>query len=113
MLSSNRVRRATLKARARTTRAAARIRRRGNGALATHCLAAGLAPRQARSVAGSLRKTAVKLGVTGISARIHAGRRMRGDCRRYTVADVARIAGAYRPRKPLYKLAAARLALAA
>lgn len=38
---------------------------------------------------------------------------MRGDCRRYTPAEVARIAVAYRPRKPAYKLAAAKLALAA
>ena len=113
MIRSNRIRRATLKARARTTRAAARIRRRGAGTLATHCMAQGLSPREARSVASTLRKTAAKLGITGIPARIHAGRQIRTDCRRYTIADVARIALAYRPRKPAYKTVAARLALAA
>ncbi|MFF0166796.1 hypothetical protein [Streptomyces prasinus] len=113
MLSSNRTRHAELRARARTTRAAARIRRNGVGTLASHCMAAGLAPKEARSVAGTLRKTAKTLGITGIPARIHAGRKMRGDCRRYTPAQVARIAVKYRPRKPAYKLAAAKLALAA
>ncbi|MFF9309933.1 hypothetical protein ACF1BS_03390 [Streptomyces sp. NPDC014748] len=112
MLSSNRRRRATIKARARTTRAAARIRRRGTGTLASHAIAQGLAPRDARSMVTTLRKVAAKLGVAGTPARIHAGRHMR-DCRRYTVADVARIAAAYRPRKPAYKIAATKLALAA
>lgn len=113
MIQSNRTRRAQLKARARTTRAAARIARRGTGTLASHAMAVGLAPREARSVAGTLRKTAAKLGITGTPARIHAGRHMRDDCRRYTAAEVALIAIHYRPRKPAYKLAAARLALAA
>lgn len=113
MLSSTRTRRAAIKARTRTTRAAQRIRRNGVGTLATHCMAAGLPPREARSVAGTLRKTAKKLNIVGAPARIHAGRHMRGDCRRYTPAQVAAIAVAYRPRKPAYKLAAARLALAA
>lgn len=113
MLSSTRTRRAVVKARARQTRAAARINRRGTGTLATHCMAAGLPPREARSVAGTLRKTAKKLGITGTPARIHAGRHMRSDCRRYTPAQVAAIAVKYRPRKPAYKIAAARLALAA
>ncbi|MER6350638.1 hypothetical protein ABT186_01980 [Streptomyces sp. NPDC001634] len=113
MIRSNRSRRATLKARARTNRAASRIARRGTGTLASHCMAAGLAPREARSVAGTLRKTAAKLGITGTPARIHAGRHMRDDCRRYTRVEVAVIALNYKPRKPAYKLAAARLALAA
>ena len=112
MIQSNRTRRATLKARARTTRAASRIRRNGAGTLASHAMAAGLAPREARSVAGTLRKTAAKLGITGQTARIHAGRHMR-DARRYTPTEVAHIAIAYRPRKPAYKVVAARLALAA
>ncbi|MET8113791.1 hypothetical protein [Streptomyces prasinus] len=113
MIRTSRTRRATIKARSRTTRAANRIARRGNGTLASHCLAVGLAPKEARSVAGTLRKTAKTLGITGIPARIHAGRKMRGDCRRYTPAQVARIAVKYRPRKPAYKLAAAKLTLAA
>jgi len=37
----------------------------------------------------------------------------RRTCTRYTPAEVARIAVIYRPRKPAYKTAAARLALAA
>lgn len=113
MIASNRTRRATLKARTRTTRAQARIRRNGVGTLASHCMAAGLAPKEARSVAGTLRKKAKELGITGQAARIHAGRKMRGDCRRYTPAQVARIAVVYKPRKPAYKVVAAKLALAA
>lgn len=113
MIRSNRIRRQVVKARATATRAAARIARRGTGTLAAHCLAVGLTPKAARSVAGTLRKTAKTLGITGIPARIHAGRKMRGDCRRYTPAQVARMAVQYRPRKPDYKLAAAKLALAA
>ncbi|MEZ3180782.1 hypothetical protein KYY02_19440 [Streptomyces pimonensis] len=113
MIRTSRARRAELRNRARTTRAAARIRRRGTGTLTTHCIAAGLTPREARSVAGTLRKKAKELGINGTPARIHAGRKMRNDCRRYTPTQVARIAIAYRPRKPAYKTAATRLALAA
>lgn len=54
MNAATRTRRATLKARTRTQRAAAKIRRTGQGTLATHCIAAGLAPREARTVASSL-----------------------------------------------------------
>ncbi|MFF9002624.1 hypothetical protein ACF1GW_35625 [Streptomyces achromogenes] len=75
MIAANRTRHATLRNRARTHRAAARIRRTGTGTLATHCLAR--------------------------------------QCTRYTPAEVARIAVIYRPRKPAYRTAAARLALAA
>lgn len=112
MIRSNRSRRATLKARARTTRAAARIARRGVGTLASHAIAQGLAPRDARSMVGTLRKVAAKLGVVGIPGRIHRGRHMR-DCQRYTPAQVGMICLAYRPRRLEFKLAAARLALAA
>lgn len=112
MIASNRARRATLKARAIANRAAARITRRGTGTLASHCMAQGLTPREARSVAGTLRKTATKLGVTGSASRVHAGRHMR-DCVRYTAQAVALITLAYKPRKPAYKIVAARLALAA
>jgi hypothetical protein len=106
-------RRAVIRQRTRTQRAASRIERRGNGTLASHCIAQGLAPKQARLVAGTLRKKAAELGIAGQAARIHAGRRMRNDCRRYTPAQVAQIAMVYKPRKPAYKLVAARLALAA
>ncbi|NED75370.1 hypothetical protein G3I51_24205 [Streptomyces sp. SID9944] len=112
MLSSNRHRRATIKARARATRAAARIARRGTGTLASHAIAQGLAPRDARSMVTTLRKVASRLGVTGAPGRIHRGRHMR-DCTRYTAAQVAVIAAAYRPRRLAFKLAAAKLALAA
>jgi hypothetical protein len=112
MITSNRVRRATLKARTRTTRARARINRRGTGTLASHAIAQGLAPRDARSMVGTLRKVAAKLGVVGIPGRIHRGQRMR-DCQRYTPMQVAVIAAAYRPRRMEFKLAAARLSLAA
>ncbi|MGC5534246.1 hypothetical protein [Streptomyces sp. SR-10] len=111
MIASNRTRRATLKARQLTNRAAARIRRRGTGTLATHCLAAGLTPREAQTVAGSLRKNATKAGVVGtvgLTFRKGAAR----VCTRYTRAAVALIAAIYRPRKAAYKVAATKLALA-
>lgn len=107
-----RTRAAVLRDRARTHRAAARIRRRGDGSLTTHALAQGLRPREARSVAGSLRRAADKLGILGRPVRVHAGRRMR-DARRYTPAQVAALAVVYRPRRADYKLVAARLRLAA
>ncbi|MGV9756945.1 hypothetical protein ACWDUC_14155 [Streptomyces tricolor] len=112
MIAANRTRRATLKARTRTHRAAARIRRQGVATLATHCIAAGLTPREARTVAGSLRKNAEKAGVTGTPSVSYTHGRAR-HCTRYTPAEVARIAVIYRPRKPAYRTAAARLALAA
>jgi hypothetical protein len=112
MLQSNRTRRATLKARATATRAAARIHRNGTGTLASHCMAQGLNHRDAASVAGTLRKLATKLDILGTPGRIHAGRHMR-DCARYTPLQVGLICLTYRPRKPAYKVVAAKLALAA
>lgn len=112
MIRSNRTRRATIKARTRTQRAATRIARRGNGTLATHCIAAGLAPREARTVASSLRKNAAKANVTGTPSISYTHGRAR-QCTRYTAREVAAIAVIYRPRKPAYRLAAAKLALAA
>ncbi|MFD8777493.1 hypothetical protein [Streptomyces sp. NPDC059916] len=112
MKQSSRQARQTIRTRSRSQRASARIARRGNGSLTTHCLAAGLDPKEARAVASSLRKAAVKLGIQGTPARSHAGGHMR-DCRRYTAVQVARAAVVYRPRKATYKDAAARLALAA
>ncbi|MEU1800857.1 hypothetical protein [Streptomyces sp. NPDC019937] len=104
--------RRTIRQRATANRAHARIARRGNASLTTHAIAAGLPTRAARSVASTLRKTATELGVTGTQHRVHAGRRMRTTTR-YTPAQVAVLAAAYQPRKPAYKVAAARLALAA
>jgi|SRR3954462_1133743 hypothetical protein len=112
MLQSNRTRRATLKARATAARAAARIHRNGAGTLASHCMAQGLNHRDAASVAGTLRKLAAKIGVVGTRGRIHAGRHMR-NCARYTPIQVGLICLTYRPRKPAYKVVAAKLALAA
>lgn len=113
MIQFNRTRRATLKARARATRAAARIARRGNGTLASHALAAGLAPREARSVAGALRKNAGKANVSGTPGISYAKRIPAHTCTRYTPREVALICLHYKPRKPAYRLVAARLALAA
>ena len=113
MNAANRTRRAVIRQRTRTQRAASRIARRGNGTLASHCIAAGLFPREARSVAGSLRKNAAKAGVTGQAGISYAKNVKAHTCTRYTPAEVARIAAVYRPQKPAYKLAAARLALAA
>lgn len=101
-----------LNQRTRTNRAAARINRRGTGSLTTHALATGLTPTPARSMASTLRKVAHRLGIHGTTARVHAGRRMRTTTR-YTPAQVAAIAAAYRPRKTEFKTARARLALAA
>jgi hypothetical protein len=112
MNAKTRTKRQILKARATSTRAAGRIHRRGNASLTTHALATGLTTREARTVASTLRKTATKLGITGTQHRVHAGRRMRLTTR-YTTAQVAALAAAYRPKKPAYKLAAAKLALAA
>jgi hypothetical protein len=113
MIRSNRTRRATLKTRIRTQRAASRIARQGTGTLATHCIAAGLGVREARSVAGSLRKNADKADVTGTPGTSYAKNVKARACTRYTPREVAAIAVIYRPRKPAYKVAAARLALAA
>jgi hypothetical protein len=112
MNASSRQARRTIRTRTRTQRAAARINRRGNGSLTTHCIAAGLNPKEARTVANSLRRAATKLGIQGTPARTHAAGRMR-DSRRYTPAQVAAVAVLYRPRKDAYKAVAARLALAA
>lgn len=112
MIAANRTRRATLRQRTAQHRAAAKIRRTGNGTLTQHCIAAGLPIREARSVAGSLRKNATKARVAGVAGTSYTKGRAR-TCTRYTPAEVAAIAVIYRPRKPAYKAAAARLALAA
>ncbi len=113
MIQANRTRRATLKARTRTQRAAAKIHRTDVGTLAAHCIAAGLGVKAARTVAGSLRKNADKAGVTGTPGISYAKNVKARACTRYTPAGVAAIAVIYRPRKAAYKVCAARLALAA
>lgn len=112
MIRSNRTRRATLRQRTRQTRAAAKIRREGVATLATHVIAAGLGAKEATSVAGSLRDKTEKAGVTGIAGRAFRKGAAR-PCTRYTRADVAALVAYYRPRKPAYRIAAAKLALAA
>jgi len=112
MIRTSRERRAAIRSRQTATRAAARINRRGTGTLASHAMAHGLSHRDAASMVGTLRKVAAKLGVVGITGRTHAGRRMR-NCARFTPQQVAVIALSYKPRKPAYKIVAARLALAA
>lgn len=112
MIRSNRSRRATVRARQTATRAAQRITRRGTGTLAAHRIAAGLTPKEARTVASSLRKNAAKANVTGIPS-ISYTHGQRRTCTRYTAREVAAIALVYRPRKPAYRTAAARRALAA
>lgn len=112
MIASNRTARHTLRQRSASTRAAAKIRRTGTATLATHCIAAGLPTREARSVAGSLRKNAPKAGVHGTAGVSYTKGRAR-QCTRYTRREVAAIARIYRPRRAEYKRCAARLALAA
>jgi hypothetical protein len=104
--------RATLRQRTRTQRAASRITRHGNGTLATHCLSVGLTHSQAASVAGSLRDKTEKAGVTGIAGRAFRKGASR-PCTRYSRTEVAALVAYYRPRKPAYRIAAAKLALAA
>jgi hypothetical protein len=112
MTDRTRTARRILRDRTRTNRAAAKIRRHGVATLTTHCIAAGLGIKEARTVASSLRKNAAKAGVTGTPSVSYTHGRAR-QCTRYTPAEVAAIAVIYRPRKPAYKTAAARLALAA
>jgi hypothetical protein len=101
-----------LRDRTRTQRAAAKIRREVAATLTTHVIAAGLPVREARTVASSLRKNAAKAGVAGTPSVSYTHGQRRA-CTRYTVREVAAIAAIYRPRKPAYKVAAARLSLAA
>jgi hypothetical protein len=113
MNATTRNARQILRQRTRTHRATAKIRRQGVATLATHCVAAGLGIKEARTVAGSLRKNANKAGVTGTAGISYAKRIPARTCTRYSPAEVARIAVVYRPRKPAYKACAARLSLAA
>lgn len=105
MIAANRTRRTQ-------HQATAKIRRHGVATLATHCLAAGLPIREARTVAGSLRKNATKANVIGQAGVSYTHGRAR-QCTRYTSREVALICLQYKPRKPAYRLAAAKLALAA
>lgn len=111
MIDTNRIRRSSLKARSATTRARASIARRGEASLTTYAVSAGLPIKAARSVAGSLRKAAARLHLTGTQHRVHAAGRMRTSTR-YSPADVLLMLSSYRPRLGQYKTAAARLSFA-
>jgi hypothetical protein len=114
-----RTKRQTVKQRSASTRAAARINRRGEATLTTHCVAAGLTPRAARSVAGSLRNTAKHLDITGrahdmqVKWRTHSRKTGLVTARLYTPAEVAVMAARYAPRVAAYKTARNYLMLAA
>lgn len=112
MNAATRNARQIIRQRTRTQRAAAKIRRQGVATLATHCIAAGLGVKEARTVASSLRKNAAKANATGTPSISYTHGRAR-QCTRYTPAEVTAIAVIYRPRKPAYKAVAAKLALAA
>lgn len=119
MKAAARTARATIRTRSAATHAAARITRRGDATLTTHAIAAGLTPRQARSVAGSLRTAAKALDLTGrevdmqVKWRTHSRRTGHVTAHRYTRADVARMAARYAPRKPEFRIARQHLLLAA
>jgi hypothetical protein len=102
---------ARLRNRARTHRAASRLPRTGVATLAGHAVAAGLRVREARSAAGTMRKCAARIGVTGTPGRSYAGRAAARDCTRYTVAEAALVGADYskRARKPEYRRMAVRL----
>lgn len=112
MNARSRQARRTIAQRSASTRAAARIHRRGEASLTTHALAAGLPIREARSVAGSLRDNAKRLGLTGRTVQVRRHGKTR-DCALFTVTAVALIATKYKPRKPAYIAARTRLTLAA
>lgn len=119
MIATSRTRRAALKTRSAATHAATRIRRTGDATLTSHAIAAGLTPRQARTVAGSLRTAAKALDLTGrevdmrVKWRTNSRRTGLVTAHRYTSADVALMAAKYSPRVAAYKIARAHLLLAA
>ncbi|RSR95430.1 hypothetical protein [Streptomyces sp. WAC00469] len=98
-LTARRRRARILRERQRTQRAQARLRRRGIATMAGHCLAAGLTPKDARSMATSLRRNAAKAACHGVAGRSYAGKAPARDCVRYTPAEVALAASLYRPRR--------------
>lgn len=108
MLATTRTRRATIATRSAATRAQASILRRGEASLTTYAVSAGLPIKAARSVAGSLRKAAARLHLTGTQHRVHRAGRMRTSTR-YSPAAVAQMLAAYKPRRVEYVAARAHL----
>lgn len=113
--TTRRTLRATLRRRAAATRLAASCRRRPRS-LATVAIAAGVDRDTAAGTANGLRSVAKRLGLTPAESartrRTVAGGRSRQTrtVSHYTVAQVARLVAAYRPRKSEYVTAAARIA---
>ncbi|WP_328491232.1 hypothetical protein [Streptomyces zaomyceticus] len=119
-------RRAALRTRTRENQTAARARRSIARAavkvrttarsLATHVIATGAAAEDIKGAAQALSKVAKKLGIKGRRIRIRRavdGFRARATTGyRYTRAQVAAIADAYKPRKAEYKVIRAALVAA-
>lgn len=106
--------RATLRRRAAETRLVSSVRRRPRS-LTTVCLAAGVDRQAASGTANGLRTVAKRLGLTPAqTARtrrtVHGGRaHQTRTVTRWTLGQVQTLIRAYRPRKPEYKAAVARL----
>lgn len=86
--------------------------------IATHVRKAGADTTTVKAVTAALRKTARTLRAAGELGRVQTRTeritaRVVGPVYRYTAAQIALIAAAYRPRKPEFKTVAQRLALAA
>lgn len=110
--------RATIRHRGAANRLVASVRRRPHS-LATHLVAAGVDRSIAAGAASGMRAVAKRIGVApALIGRTHhtvqGGRsRVTHNVYRFTAAQVARIASAYRPRKAEYVTAASLLAVAA
>ncbi|MGW3024487.1 hypothetical protein [Streptomyces sp. NPDC001221] len=113
--ATRRALRAVLRRRAAETRLVASVRRRPRS-ITTVAIAAGIDRDTASGCANGLRSVAKRLGVTpALTARTRrtacGGRaRQTHTVHRYTLAQVAQLVAAYRPRKAEYVTAAARIA---
>lgn len=113
--ATRRALRATLRRRCAETRLVSSCRRRPRS-LTTVAIAAGVDRDTASGCASGLRSVAKRLGVTPATTartrRTVCGGRSRQTHRvyRYTLAQVAALVAAYKPRKAEYKAAAVRIA---
>ncbi|MFD5856118.1 hypothetical protein [Streptomyces chartreusis] len=107
-----RTNRAASRARRETAQAARRVRT-GPRSLATHIIATGATRETVKGVVKALRTAAKNAGIKGRRARIRRTaqgfRRHAVTAYRYTRAQVAQIAAAYKPRKAEYKAVRAAL----
>ncbi|MGW0495026.1 hypothetical protein ACWD0Z_06180 [Streptomyces sp. NPDC003007] len=116
--TTRRTLRAELRRRSAATRLTASCRRRPRS-LATVAIAAGVDRTTAAGCANGLRSVAKRLGVTpAATARtrrtVHGGRAHRTHgVSRYTLGQVRILIRAYKPRKPEYVAAVARIAVLA